>query len=242
MNVDDFVVLSTLSAMRRIANQVPRGFHRHFGGVVPIDRTARMIKKFATLYGVGEPRALERRREAIARLVLCPDRRIEDGRIRWVMLVSDRGGGLVTDREHLMDARDKRHRIRVMWYELVRAPRPGTMPNWTWRVPPAEWRVHIEHAIALARHSDPAQAQRLVDLEVRRPGFRGIRAQRRQLFRLMALARGRRQPPLSFPARPSPWIRFHEPTGWRLGDLARLITQTSLPDPRPAGGRNASTS
>lgn len=226
----DYQVHSTLHAMRQIVNLVPRSFHRFIAGTVPLDRTLRMVTKFMMIYGIAEPRALERRRrrrhEANARLVLCPDGRLEDGRIRWVMLVSDRGGGLITEREHLLDARDKRHRIRVGWYELVRAPRPGAMPSWTWRVPPREWAAHVEHAVVLAHYASPEQAQQLIDHEMRRPGFRGIRQQRRQLFRAMALARGRRQPPLVFPTRPSPWVGMLRSNGVRLGNLAAAAQLT----------------
>ncbi len=223
----DYPVHNTLGAMRRLANLVPRSFHRYVAGTVPLDRAPRMVRKFIDLYGIGEPRVLERQRrrhrEAIVRLVLVPDGKLEDRRLRWIMVVSDRGDGLITEREHLLDARDKRHRIRVMWYELVRAPRTGQgmVPSWTWRVPPAEWAAHTETAVALARHANPAQARQLIHWELQRPGFRGIRQQRRELFRAMALAHGWRQPPLVFPARPSPWVTYREPTGWRLGDMAR---------------------
>ncbi len=151
-----------------------------------------------------------------------PDGRIKDRRLQWVMVVSDKGGGPVAELERLLDARDKHHRIRVGWPELVRMPRMGRgmAPSWTWRAPPQEWAAHVKHAVALARHSDPAQAQRLIHRELQRAGFRGIRQQRRELFRAMALARGCRQPPLVFPAR-SPWVTYREPTGWRLGDMVR---------------------
>ena len=94
---DDIIVYNTLSAMRQLASQVPRRFHRYVAGVVPLDRAERMVRKFMDLYGIGEPRALEHRRRrrygAIVRLVICPDGRLEDHRLRWVMIVSDKGGG-----------------------------------------------------------------------------------------------------------------------------------------------------
>ena len=230
MPPEDIIVLDTLRAMRQIANLVPRGYHRHVAGVVPADRAIRMVAKFMDLYGVAEPRALERRRrrrgEAIARLVLCPDGRIEDGRIRWAMLVSDHGAGPIVDHERLADARDKRHRIRVGWYELVRVPRADMRPSWTWRAPPREWAAHVEHACALARHASPDQAQRLIDHEMRRPGFRGLRAQRRELFRMMWLARGPRQPPLRIPAR-IPWVGMVHADGMRLGDYTAATHSAS---------------
>ena len=165
-------------------------------------------------------RRRRRRGDAITRMIQCPDGRLADRRIWWIMLVSDYGAGLITQREQLYDAKDKRHRIRAHWYELVRVPRPDMRPSWTWRVPPAEWRQHVEHACALARHNEPAQAQHLIDRELRRPGFRGLRWQRRELFRSMWLARGHRRPPLVFPGR-IPWVGMVRADGVRLGDLMR---------------------
>lgn len=223
-STSDVIVLDTRSAMQRITLLVARGWTRHIGGTVPIDRAARMVTKFRERYGIAVPVyhdcARHARGWARGRLILCPDGQLSAGTIRWVMVVTADGAGPITELEDLYDARDPRHRIIVHGYELVRVPRRKHAPAWTWRWPPHVHRDMMTTGCQLARHRLPRQAQKMIDWSRSWPGFRGLRVQRVELWRAMARARGRRQPPLTFPAR-TPWVIMREPSGWSFLNLQR---------------------
>lgn len=201
MNPSDFLIADTARSLQRITLLVSRGMTRWTGGDIPFDKAERLVRKLHQKYEVqaNEARQRTQRKKGLARcrLVMGFDGPVENKRLWWVMLVSGDGDGPVVEQERLHSVTDKRHRIEVMGYELVRYPKPRvegsrstpTGPTWTWRVPAARWREHREHLIALSRHQSARQAQMAVDAELKRPGFRGLREQRWELFKAMEKAR-----------------------------------------------------
>lgn len=197
----DFLVTDTSRSLQRIALLVSRKFNRWTGGTIPLHKAEKLIAKLDRQYGVlaSEERHRTLRKKGLARcrLIMGIDGAIENQRLWWIMLVSDTGTGAVVEQEELHCATEKRHRIEVMGYELVRYPKPrfpdaeeaSNGPTWTWKVPADRWKEHREHLIALARHQSVRQAQKAVDDEYKRPGFRGLREQRMELFRAMEKAR-----------------------------------------------------
>lgn len=215
-NPADFLITDTSRSMQKIAQLVARKFDRWTGGTIPFHKAEKLVAKLDQQYEVmaSEERHRSLRKNGLARcrLVMGIDGAIENQRLWWIMLVSETGTGPVVEREKPHAVTDKRHRIEVMGYELVHYPKPRfpgaedsrNGPTWTWRIPADRWREHRDHLIALARHQPVRQAQKAVDTEYKRPGFRGLREQRQELFWAMEKARA----PLV--ARGAEPIRFQE--------------------------------
>lgn len=193
MNATDFLIYDTVRSARLMVNTVSRGFTRHTGGFISFDNAVAFVEKMHRLYGVlDDPSAQRKRRrhyQARAKLFMGLDGSAENRRLWWHLLVSDEGGGLITERETLHSARDKHHLITLMGMEVVHTPRTEQLPSWTLRLNPKQFKALRAEGIKLARHDSPRQAQALIDREMRRPGLRGIRAQRAKLFQAMEQAR-----------------------------------------------------
>ena len=230
MRPEDFLIYDTARAMRQIMAYVSRGYTRWAGGTVSFSRVIRMLDKFHHLYGVLASNSDNRRRRrkglARCRVVMGIKGHTESSVLWWILLVSQDGDGPVTTLERLADVADKRRRLRIgpdeLPYELVHYPRRGAGPTWTWRMPGPQWRGRCKSALALARHRDPTQTQALINMDLHRPGFRGLCAQRRELFLAMQSARRKVHHgagPLIFPAR-LPYLRIVrlQGEGIRLAD------------------------
>lgn len=178
------VVHRLTSAMVAVQQLVARGFWWHTGGVIPLDRAERVVRKFSELYGVDESRAADqarrRRGEARTRIVLWP----QDGGLGFVLLASD-GPGTVRERERLRDAREARQRVRIREYELVMLPRRGDVPRWTWRIELDRYRELMDEACRYARREDQRAAVEFIRGLRRWPGFNGVRTQQRAILAAM---------------------------------------------------------
>lgn len=197
----DFRITDTSRSLQKITRLVSRDFNRWTGGTIQLHKAEKLVAKLDQKYEVlaSEERHRTLRKKGLARcrLIMGFDGAIENQRLWWIMLVSDIGTGPVVEQEELHVATEKRHRIEVMGYELVRYPKPrfpdaeeaSNGSTWTWKVPADRWRERRDHLIALARHQSVRQAQQAVENEYKRPGFRGLREQRLELFRAMKKAR-----------------------------------------------------
>ena len=202
------VVHRFMSAMVAIQQLVAREFYYHTGGVIPLDRAERVVKKFAALYGVDESRAADqarrRRGEARTRLVLWPD----GGGLGFILIATD-GPGAVKEHERLQDAREARQRVRIREYELAMLPRRGDVPRWTWRVELDRYRDLIDEGCRYARREDQSAAVEFIRRLQRWPGFNGVRTQQRAILAAMRHdARRAGRPPLPVVER-LPWVRAH---------------------------------
>ncbi|OIQ94811.1 hypothetical protein GALL_231660 [mine drainage metagenome] len=204
----------TIRTMQLIQLAVSRGFHRWTGGVVRYDRAEKLAEKFTDIYGVNPDRAhdmrLRRAGAARSRLVFLPDSALLS--FVWWLLVSE-GAGPVVEGEQLRDATDRRNRIMLRDWELLRAPRRQTHEAvaWTWRLPEKEFQARLALACAVATHESAKQAQALIDAMRSWPGFHGIAQQRREIQDAMVGARRKvgRGDALALPPHP-PWPRLLE--------------------------------
>ena len=155
----------TIRTMQVLQLAVARGFTRWTGGRVRYDRAERLVAKFEELYTVNPTRAqdmrLRRAGHARSRLVLLPESNALE--FAWWLLVSA-GTGPVAQRETLLDATDRRQRIALRGWELLRIPKRQAKETvaWTWRLPEQDFREQWAHACAVATHESPHQAQALI--------------------------------------------------------------------------------
>lgn len=207
----------TIRTMQVLQLAVSRGFTRWTGGRVRYDRAEGLVGKFKELYAANPDRALDMRLRraghARSRLVLYPqDREIH---FSWWLLVSE-GTGAVVRREKLADATDRRQRITLREWELLRMPKRQAKESvaWTWRLPEKVFRDRLAHACAVATHDSPHQAQALLAAMAQWPGFHGISHQRRDIQEAMVAARraAGRPDDLEMPPHP-PWPRLLELRG-----------------------------
>ena len=202
----------TIRTMQLIQLAVARGSQRWTGGVVRYDRAERLAAKFIDLYGINPDRAhdmrLRRAGSARARLVFLPDP--AQLSFAWWLLVSE-GAGPVVVREQLRDATDRRNRIMLRDWELLRAPKRQTREAvaWTWRLPEKEFQARSALACAIATHESAKQAQALIAEMRSWPGFHGIAQQRREIQAAMVGARRKagRSDALALPPH-APWPRL----------------------------------
>ena len=204
----------TIRTMQVLQLAVSRGFTRWTGGRVRYDRAEGLVAKFEELYAANPDRALDMRLRraghARSRLVLYP----QDLELHfaWWLLVSE-GTGAVVQREKLADATDRRQRITLREWELLRMPKRQAKESvaWTWRLPEKVFRDRLAHACAVATHDSPHQAQALMAAMAQWPGFHGISHQRRDIQDAMVAARRAAGRPDNFEMPPHPpWPRLLE--------------------------------
>ena len=115
----------------------------------------------------------------------------ETGAVLWLLLVTE-GGGIVRQLESLRDCREKKSRIGLTGYELVKTPRKGegASAQWTWRIDSenyAAWEERLKTAVRKWHpHNDDLIKQALWSLR-RVPGFS---ESRHQAFALEKFAQG----------------------------------------------------
>jgi len=172
-------------AMRQILNMVSRGYSRYTTGEVQITKAEALYLKFSDRYGIAMTaqqkwRAKERG-EANAHFVAW----IEDETIHWWLLATN-GQGVINDLEKLQDASDKKTRIEITGYELVKTPREGAKAQWSWRMTTQTYQDWESRLKAAVRHfSDDGMRQAIYSLK-RVPAFA---ESRRQAFTLAKLAK-----------------------------------------------------
>lgn len=172
--------------MRKLLQSVSHGYHYWTAGTVQPTKALALIHKFDDRYETqasAQQRYRNKRRGASnAELSMWPE---PDGLVYWWLTVTE-GDGLVHDLERLRDARNKRNRITLTGYELVKTPRKDRRPQWSWRITKKNyenWQYRLQTAIR--RNSDSEIRQALHSL-CRVPGFH---ESRRQAFRLASYAR-----------------------------------------------------
>lgn len=207
-------IFDTIRTLQVLQLAVSRGFTRWTGGRVRYDRAEGLVAKFVELYAVNPTRAqdmrLRRAGHARSRLVLYPQD--QELQFAWWLLVSE-GAGAVIQREKLADAADRKQRITLRDWELLRMPKRQAKEAvaWTWRLPEEDFRDRLAHACAVATHESPRQAQALMAAMLQWPGFHGISHQRRDILEAMVAARraAGRPDALETPPHP-PWPRLLE--------------------------------
>lgn len=170
--------------MQGLLLQVSRGFVFHFSGHVPAHKALRFAAKMHRQYGaLASPQARHARRKRggelpVSRLFMHPAK--EGGYHWWVLAPQPLEG------EQMKDAREQRQRLSLgEQYELMRIPRRGLPPTWTWRIrrqAREDWAEGIKRD---ARREHPAAIQELIARLGKMPMFAGVR---RDVFALQRLA------------------------------------------------------
>lgn len=173
-------------AMQRILFLVSHGYTHFTTGEISIKKVDSLTFKFQDRYCTN---ATEQQRyrnkkkgKSNAFLVLWQQ---DENNIYW-WLLSTLGEGLIFDLEVLRDATNKKTRLQLTGYELLKTPREDCSAQWTWRMTSStynHWKMRLTQAIR--KRNDDLINQSLYSLR-RVPGFSEIR---KQAFNLVKLAK-----------------------------------------------------
>ena len=171
--------------MRRIQLLVSRGYNRYVSGEIDRKKAKALYLKFLDRYEIERSNQqryrMKLRNVANTHLVMWSDSKSDI--VYWWLLVTP-GEGLVDDLEELKSAKDKKTRIQLTGYELLKAPRKDLPAAWTWQMTSENYKAWQERIRAAVRHkSDDLMRQTLYSLR-RVPGFA---QSRRQAFALATL-------------------------------------------------------
>lgn len=178
--------------MREVVRLVAHGYHWYTSGTTDPKKLSGLMLKFDDRYSINAtPQQRYRRKskgDSNAQFLAWQD---ENGAVLWLLLVTE-GGGIVRQLESLRDCREKKSRIGLTGYELVKTPRKGegASAQWTWRIDSenyAAWEERLKTAVRKWHpHNDDLIKQALWSLR-RVPGFS---ESRHQAFALEKFAQG----------------------------------------------------
>ena len=178
--------------MREVVRLVAHGYHWYTSGTTDPKKLSGLMLKFDDRYSINAtPQQRYRRKskgDSNAQFLAWQD---ETGAVLWLLLVTE-GGGIVRQLESLRDCREKKSRIGLTGYELVKTPRKGegASAQWTWRIDSenyAAWEERLKSAVRKWHpHNDDLIKQALWSLR-RVPGFS---ESRHQAFALEKFAQG----------------------------------------------------
>ena len=174
-------------AMRKILLLVSQGHFRYVSGIVTAKKAKALHLKFSDRYRVDattqQRYRAKKKGQANTHLILWSENKEI---YRWWILVSA-GEGLVCDLETLLDATNRKTRIELTGYEVVKMPRKDNLAAWTWRMTQENFQAWQERLKASVRSkSSEAIRQAMFSLKAT-PGFAGSR---RQAFLLLREAQG----------------------------------------------------
>ena len=178
--------------MREAVRLVAHGYHHWTTGTTDPKKLSALMLKFDDRYSINAtPQQRYRRKakgECNAHFLVWQD---DTGSVLWLLLVTE-GEGVVRQLEDLRDCREKKTRIGLTGYELVKTPRKGegASAQWTWRIDSenyAAWEERLKTAVRKWHpHNDDLIKQALWSLR-RVPGFS---ESRHQAFALEKFAQG----------------------------------------------------
>ena len=198
-------------AMQQVLHLVSRGGYAYWtGGTVPGKKLMAFVEKMRDRYAVDRTESQRRRArergEANTQLVIYPlkrEKRPQSDDFAFFLLVDrEAPESLVWQLERLQSV--FKHRIHTPdGYELIKLPRKGQRPAWTWRMDRdlyEMWEQRIKGAIY---KGDDLAIRRLRWSFARMPGFHGVRQQAKELKKVYyhAWKRVRRDEP-QMPALP----------------------------------------
>jgi hypothetical protein len=205
--------------MQHVADWVRAGYACATSGTVAMDRAPAFARKMRDLYLVhlGKDQRYRRKRQRLgnAALVLWQHDRAA-AELTFVLLVTPgRDHPAHRLESNLRDVTERRGRVVLDAYELVRVTRPGTAAGkvtWTWRLTAEHsqrWRDRF--ADAIRRRDFVGLRQAWWSLH-RMPGFAPIRAQARELRRFANAEWHRSMGGAPFPCRAAKlWYVQREP-------------------------------
>ena len=178
--------------MREVVRLVAHGYHYWTTGTTDPKKLSGLMLKFDDRYAINAtPQQRYRRKskgDSNTQFLAWQD---ETGAVIWLLLVTE-GEGVVRQLEALKDCRERKTRIGLTGYELVKTPRKGegATAQWTWRIDSENFKAWEERLKTAVRkwhpHNDDLLKQALWSLR-RIPGFS---ESRRQAFALEQFAQG----------------------------------------------------
>lgn len=175
-------------AQRLIAKHIG-GYPLWTAGDVHESRWPTLVEKFNAKYETDiSPSARQWRKKRGQCCALLIGAKLPDGKIRWVLLVTEDGRGPVKEEEALRDARQD----RLAWgdYVLIRSTRTraaGGRTHWTWFMTPGAERREANHLTALAQRAATMKQPHIVaqytDTLMNRPLHAGVRQQVAKMLR-----------------------------------------------------------
>jgi len=171
-------------AMQRILHLVSHGYIHYTTGEIPSKKVEALTLKFQDRYRTNATRQQryrnKQKNQANTNLVLWQQ---DENTVRWWLLVTQ-GEGLIFDLEKLNNTANKKTRLQLTGYELLKTPRKDRAAQWTWRMTETtykHWRLRLISAVR--KNNKELMNQALHSLR-RVPGFSEIRKQAFNLHRL----------------------------------------------------------
>lgn len=172
-----------VDAMRSLQLLVSRGeYLRYTSGIIPKAKLKSMIFKMEDRYRINATKQMryraKQRGEANSKIVLWQD---GDDMHFWLMVTN--GTGAVSDLEPLKDTTNKRTRIEITGYELIRVKKEKT--TWTWRLSQDNYSTFEERIKIACRHKNSQQIEQCFYSLQHMPVFAEMRKQCFKLFKLL---------------------------------------------------------
>lgn len=168
--------------MRSVQNLVARGFTHYTTGIVEKTKYNAVYEKLKTQYETEmttQQRWRARKKGfAVTHLLAFV---LNDEEIFFILLATA-GQGDIHEFEKLKDVSKKQERIEITGYELLKMPRKGAQPAWTWRMTDNTfnfWRKRLKRAI---RWKSKRFINQCVYSLSRLPKFHAIRQQAYKLI------------------------------------------------------------
>ena len=168
--------------MREVVRLVAHGYHWYTTGTTDPKKLSGLMLKFDDRYAINAtPQQRYRRKskgDSNTQFLAWQD---ETGAVIWLLLVTE-GEGVVRQLEALKDCRERKTRIGLTGYELLKTPRKGegATAQWTWRIDSENFKAWEERLKTAVRkwhpHNDDLLKQALWSLR-RIPGFSEARRQ-----------------------------------------------------------------
>lgn len=229
--------------MRYAQNMAAHGYIFYTCGTVPYaqKKAEALAAKFADRYNTTKNRAakarLKARGEANAVLLMLPfiDKKTDTKKLYWV-LQATAGEGLAHQIEKLTDIRERKKRLTLTGYELIKLPKSRypkfldkpTKPAWTWRYTDnyiKTLKLAIKEVIR-NKNGSPLPLLKMIENTL---GFHASRIQAYDLYQF-AKAEYKRTRADEWPFDPSPKVhffgRFRSPELLTFDDLRKKSSWT----------------
>lgn len=179
--------------MQAIQDCVSNGFTQYTSGVITGEKLPDFLKKMSIKYAVNQHRQTEyrRRKKGVgnARLYVYPANEFMAPQSFVFYLLVSNGIHAAHEGEELQDIHEKRQRITVGQFELVRQTRVGnSTPCWTWRFTQESRETWETLVVKLARNKNTPKLKQAIYSLDKMPGFSGIRKDRKHLYTRMKAA------------------------------------------------------
>ncbi len=173
--------------MKKLQQLAARGgYSRYSYGTVPTSKLQTLLYKFEDRYRINATKQqryrAKKKGEANTEIVLFMDKNDKTKIHFWLMVSA--GFGSVNDMEELHELTDKKHRLVVTGYELVRVQRTEKA-RWTWRLTKETYGEFEQRVINACRHKNMDHIAQIHYSLKTMPVFSAMRQQSFALFKTL---------------------------------------------------------